>query len=195
MSPNVPDRFWAKVDKNGPTPGHCPELGPCWTWTASLCGSGNSRYGGFYLDGRIQRAHRVAWQMGHGPIAAGLVICHRCDNKLCVRPDHLFAGTMKDNMQDAASKGLLGRREQPTHCKRGHLLAGANFRRKRCHQCWIEYQREWRARRGSPSPQELGLLRSRRKWEQQHATILWALTDLPMVAEAFGVSDTGEGRS
>ncbi|MFA5027008.1 MAG: HNH endonuclease signature motif containing protein [Candidatus Methylomirabilota bacterium] len=55
--------------------------------------------------GKRQAAHRVSFHLAFGDIPEGLYICHHCDNKLCVRPDHLFLGTQKDNMQDWTVKG------------------------------------------------------------------------------------------
>lgn len=92
-------RFWAKVDKNGPVPAHRPELGPCWVWTASTLGKG---YGAFGLNRRTAMAHRVAYEIEHGPIPDGLCVLHECDNPPCVR--HLFLGTRGDNATDRATK-------------------------------------------------------------------------------------------
>ena len=62
-------------------------------------------YGRVYYDGRMQLAHRVAWQKANGPIPEGFVVCHRCDNPPCINADHLFVGTQTDNMADMAKKG------------------------------------------------------------------------------------------
>lgn len=86
------ERFWSKVDKSG----------ECWLWTAGkICG-----YGQYTLPGRISsRAHRVSWAISNGEIPAGMLVCHKCDVKNCVRPDHLFLGTDKDNAADCVAKG------------------------------------------------------------------------------------------
>lgn len=85
------EQFWAKVR---------PCVGDgCWEWTASkyLSGYGQFKHG---------LAHRFSWELHYGPIdRAGLVVCHTCDNKTCVRPDHLFLGTQKDNLDDMRKKG------------------------------------------------------------------------------------------
>jgi hypothetical protein len=74
----------------------------CWEWTAGCFTNG---YGQFQLAGQPYMAHRIAWTLENGPIPDGLSILHRCDNKLCVRPDHLWVGTHDDNMADMAEKG------------------------------------------------------------------------------------------
>lgn len=95
-------RFWAKVDKNGPVPSHMPHLGRCWVWK----GTANSGwYGHFSVDKKRQYAHRLSWEMHNAPIPNGLIICHRCDNASCVRPEHMFLGTHADNANDKSAKG------------------------------------------------------------------------------------------
>jgi hypothetical protein len=155
------ERFWAKVNKNGPV--IRPELGPCWVWTAAL---GTFGYGAIALGGKFGGkvdAHRAAWfiEFGHWPAPCCL---HHCDNQSCVKacsdefgPAHLFEGSQADNMRDAARKGRNAN-QQKTHCPAGHPYDEANTRwwkrgRKRgrvCRTCERESSRLWqRSRRGS----------------------------------------------
>lgn len=75
----------------------------CWIWQSSIVSGG---YGAFMASyKKTVRAHRRAYELFVGPIGAGLIVCHACDNRLCVNPSHLFLGSKKDNTQDMLKKG------------------------------------------------------------------------------------------
>jgi hypothetical protein len=84
------DRFWAKVRKGD----------GCWEWTGSVKPRG---YGQVRYARRTVYAHRVAWELAHGPIPDDMFVCHSCDNRRCVR--HLFLGTAQENTTDMLRKG------------------------------------------------------------------------------------------
>lgn len=90
------ERFWEKVDIRGED--------ECWPWIASLDSRG---YGSIGSDGGkpLMRAHRVAYELCLGRIPPGLVVCHACDNRVCVNPHHLFVATQRDNVIDMIRKG------------------------------------------------------------------------------------------
>lgn len=89
------ERFWEKVDKNGPN--------GCWVWTAGL--HKQFGYGQFWYNGINDLAHRMSWRLTYGEIPDGLNVCHKCDNPPCCNPDHLFLGTDLDNARDRNAKG------------------------------------------------------------------------------------------
>lgn len=100
----IQERFWAKVEKGA----------GCWEWRAHRIPTG---YGTFEFDGRTVGAHRVAYQLCVGPIPGGLCVCHHCDNPGCVRPDHLFVATRKENMADMVRKGRSAVGERQGHAR------------------------------------------------------------------------------
>lgn len=78
----------------------------CWEWQGAKARSGYGQFH-YWVNGgwKGHRAHRVMWEITNGPIPTGMVVCHKCDNPPCVRPDHLFLGTHRDNTLDSLAKG------------------------------------------------------------------------------------------
>lgn len=102
-------RFFAKT-KLAST----PRLGmdtPCLEWQ----GASSRGYGQFWVSGKYERSHRVAWAMKNGTIPDGLNVLHRCDNPPCVRVDHLFLGTQEENNADRDAKGRQVARHGEKH--------------------------------------------------------------------------------
>lgn len=90
---SAPERFWERVSRGD----------GCWEYQGEIINTG---YGTVRIgDGKHILAHRYSWMVSHGPIPEGLKVLHHCDNKKCVRPDHLFLGTLSDNTQDCIAKG------------------------------------------------------------------------------------------
>ena len=135
------ERFWAKVNKDGP--------GGCWLWT----GSRNIRrggYGQFKLRGRTRRAHIVAFEELIGPVPDGMQLDHRCNVTDCVRPasDHVRPEAAPDNNARSNSRSAVAARA--TVCPNGHPYDGENLYRRpdgrrECRTCSTQRQRERRS--------------------------------------------------
>ena len=74
----------------------------CWMFLGPWNSHG---YGHLSYDAHVYRAHRVSWELHKGPIPDNLNVLHKCDNRWCVNPEHLFLGTLKDNADDMRAKG------------------------------------------------------------------------------------------
>jgi len=137
-------RFWSRVDRNGPAPEVDPALGPCWLWTGAVAADG---YACFLRD---VKAHRFAWELRHGPIPDGLVIDHLCRVRHCVNPAHLQPVTNAENILRGEGPPAVNARK--THCPRGHAFTESNtYRypdgRRECSTCRRVYIRNYMRRR------------------------------------------------
>ncbi len=172
MNPNPPitlEQFLQRVNK---------VPGGCWLWTGAKTCHG---YGKIKRHGKDTTAHRVSWELHFGPIPNlhsgphGTCVCHSCDVRLCVNPEHLWLGSIQDDMADKAKKNrvsLVGAyaaaaaRLAKTHCINGHPLSGDNLYlhkdgRRGCIICrksadrrrqfrYFELHGKWRHSRAAP---------------------------------------------
>jgi HNH endonuclease len=86
---------------------HIEPCGECWQWTGGKWGT----YGRFVINGDNHAAHVLSYKHFKGAVPPGLFVCHECDNRLCVNPNHLFLGTCQDNWNDMRAKGRHARGE------------------------------------------------------------------------------------
>lgn len=83
-------RFWKRVEKSD----------SCWLWTGHV----QRDYGAFWVRRKFYFAHRYSWELHFGDIPEGMCVCHKCDTPTCVRPEHLFLGSVLDNIKDRDQK-------------------------------------------------------------------------------------------
>ena len=144
---SLEDRFWSKVDKSG----------ECWLWTGRL---GTKGYGTIRPGGTTNSrpAHVVSLEMALGrPLAPGMQANHHCDVRACVRPEHLYEGTQKDNIHDMHRRGRwVNGKQRQLACKYGHPFTpentgtsiGRNGKTDRwCRECKRQRTRIWKAQR------------------------------------------------
>lgn len=139
------DLFWQKVSV-----GRADE---CWPWNGPRWKGGYGRFqiGLGYPKSKTMVASRVAWLLTNGVFHEGMQVCHKCDNPICVNPNHLFIGTQTDNLRDCAAK-KRSVNSAKTHCPRGHEYSPentfyqANGTQRACRLC-LKIRSEERNRR------------------------------------------------
>lgn len=143
-------KFLAKVDKHGPIPTRFPELGNCWIWTSNVSTRGVGRL--MYNGKRFWYAHQIAWLLHYGDLPP--FVMHKCDNSICVRWDHLFAGEKGEQVMEYNGGDF---HKAKTKCPYGHPYTPENtvisykiFKRKSgpkrlqfrvCKKCRSEWSR------------------------------------------------------
>lgn len=143
-------KFWKFVDRSD----------GCWNWK----GAARDGYGLFSIAVGSRNAHRYSWVLHNGEIQNSLQVLHRCDNRLCVNPDHLFLGTLQDNMADRNTKLRQARGEKAGRA----LLTEEQVRELRALRDGLDYigwgRRKEIATQYGISPDTLGAIWSGKSW-------------------------------
>jgi hypothetical protein len=156
-TPALINALWKGVDRG--------DGDACWIWRGSTNSLGYgtlSAIRGRRGSGRdMILAHRLSYAITHGPLQRGALVLHRCDTPACVRPEHLFSGTQRDNMRDCMAKGRRRALVEGGTCKHGHALVGSNVAKRwgggiECRECRRSYGRAHYARTKAPQPGEPG---------------------------------------
>jgi hypothetical protein len=125
-------RFWQRVEKTE----------TCWLWTGAKAKFG---HGSIYVDGKSLRAHTYSFLLHGGVVPEGMQVNHTCDTPGCVRPDHLYAGTQQQNVDDMNRRGR-NYYSNRSECPKGHPYDEENTiitkqGRRRCRKCHNEETR------------------------------------------------------
>jgi hypothetical protein len=105
--------FWSRIDKSGGQKA-------CWLWTGGL----TNGYGAFSYDGKVGKAHVIAYQLTHGDFFPGLHLMHRCDQRACCNPSHLFPGTREENFMDMVHKNRHAHSLTPDQVRYARSMRG-----------------------------------------------------------------------
>lgn len=156
----IEERFWARVAKGSPE--------ECWVWQGKLSRDG---YGRFKCLGVTYRPHAFVWRLLNGEIAKGKQVNHRCDNRGCVNPSHLYQGTQADNMRDKVARNRQatgwnnGSHTKPERRPRGERVGGAKLTAEKVIAIRAsENSSAYLARVYGVTKANIGMIRARKTW-------------------------------
>lgn len=165
VKPTKEERFYAKISTT-PTDTGCLE------WTAGTTKAG---YGHINIGGKHVYAHRLAWELVNGPIPDGMCVCHRCDRPACCRIEHLFLGSMAENMHDREAKGRGNRRNSRGEKSHMAKLTESQVSEIRSDSKFAGWTQREIAQHFGISQQQVSRILNRKKW-----THLDSSDDLPI---------------
>lgn len=143
------NRLWEKINKGKKT--------DCWEWTASL----TAGYGRIGFMGKNLLAHRLIYQMYRGDVPKELVVCHKCDNRKCCNPEHLFLGTHLDNNRDMDLK----KRRKTVYGEQSGMARLTEKQVKEIRAMKGKYHREFIAKTFSTTVFNVTAIHTRKTWK------------------------------
>ncbi len=135
LTPEFIKKLEDRIDRDGPVPSHCPEIGNCHLWTGGfVAGTHHGKpakrigYGRIcHPEGKDLLVHRVSYELYVGAIPPGMYVLHRCDDTRCCRKEHLFLGTHDENMADMVAKKRAASGDDNISRKRPELLPHGDY--------------------------------------------------------------------